>query len=141
MDNDGKTRMKNDDLSLRRIFKECRTVAVVGMSANPDRPSNRVAKYLMDHGYTVIPVNPGPDEILGQKCYPDLASVPVKIDLIDVFRKADDVLPIAREAIRIGARCLWLQLGVINEEAAELAAAAGLDVVMDRCTKIEHARL
>lgn len=133
--------MKNDDLSLRRIFKECRTVAVVGMSANPDRPSNRVAKYLMDHGYTVIPVNPGPDEILGQKCYPDLASVPVKIDLIDVFRKADDVLPIAREAIRIGARCLWLQLGVINEEAAELAAAAGLDVVMDRCTKIEHARL
>ena len=133
--------MKNDDLSLRRIFKECRTVAVVGMSANPDRPSNRVAKYLMDHGYTVIPVNPGPDELLGRKCYPDLASVPVKIDLIDVFRKADDVLPIAREAIRIGARCLWLQLGVINEEAAELAAAAGLDVVMDRCTKIEHARL
>lgn len=131
----------NDDAGLRRILQECRTVAIVGMSTNPDRPSNRVAKYLMDHGYTVIPVNPGPTEILGQKCYPDLVSVPVKIDIVDVFRNAEDVLPIAREAIRIGARCLWLQLGVINEEAAELASAAGLDVVMDRCTKIEHSHL
>lgn len=131
----------SDDAGLRRILKENRIIAVVGMSAKPDRPSYRVADYLLKQGYAVIPVNPGLSEVLGQKCYPDLASVPVKIDIVDVFRKPGDVLPIAREAIRIGAKCLWLQLGVINDEAADLAAAAGLDVVVDRCTKIEHERL
>jgi predicted CoA-binding protein len=114
---------------------------VVGLSPNWNRPSYFAAKYMLEHGYTVIPVNPGATEILGQKCYPDLAAIPVKVDMVDVFRKAQDAGPIAGEAIRIGAGCLWLQLGVINREAAESAAAAGLDVVMDRCVKIEYARL
>ncbi|MDP2133440.1 MAG: CoA-binding protein, partial [Sulfuritalea sp.] len=99
------------------------------------------AKYMLEHGYTVIPVNPGAAEILGQKCYPDLAAIPVRVDLVDVFRKPADVMPIAEEAIRIGAKCLWLQLGVIEREAAAKADAAGLNVVMDRCVKIEYARL
>jgi predicted CoA-binding protein len=116
-------------------------IAVVGLSPSWNRPSYFAAKYMLEHGYTVIPVNPGASEILGQKCYPELASIPVKVDMVDVFRKAEDAGPIADEAIRIGARCLWLQLGVINREAAERAAAAGLDVVMDRCVKIEYARL
>jgi len=131
----------DDEAGLRQILQQTRTIAVVGLSANPERPSYRVASYLMAHGYSVIPVNPGPSEILGKKCYPDLASVPLKIDMVDVFRKPEDVLPIAREAVRLGAKTLWLQLGVINEAAADLAAAAGMNVVVDRCTKIEHARM
>ena len=131
-----------DDISgLRRILQGNRVIAVVGLSPNWNRPSYFAAKYMLEHGYTVIPVNPAAAEILGQKSYPDLASIPVKVDMVDVFRKPEDALPIAREAVRIGARCLWLQLGVINREAAGLASAAGLDVVMDRCVKIEYARL
>ena len=131
-----------DDIAgLRRVLQESRVIAVVGLSPNWNRPSFFAAKYMLEHGYTVIPVNPGASEILGQKCYPELAAIPVKVDLVDVFRKPEDVGPIADEAIRIGARCLWLQLGVINQEAAERAVAAGLDVVMDRCVKIEYARL
>ena len=131
-----------DDIAgLRRVLQDNRVIAVVGLSPNWNRPSYFAAKYMLEHGYTVIPVNPGATEILGQKCYPDLAAVPVKVDLVDVFRKPDDAGPIADEAIRIGARCLWLQLGVINREAADKASAAGLDVVMDRCVKIEYARL
>jgi predicted CoA-binding protein len=131
-----------DDIAgLRRVLQESRVIAVVGLSPNWNRPSYFAAKYMLEHGYTVIPVNPGASEILGQKCYPELAAIPVKVDLVDVFRKPEDAGPIADEAIRIGARCLWLQLGVIHREAAERAAAAGLDVVMDRCVKIEYARL
>ncbi|MDK9713553.1 MAG: CoA-binding protein [Sulfuritalea sp.] len=130
-----------DVAGLRRVLQNNRVIAVVGLSANWNRPSHFAAKYMLEHGYTIIPVNPGPAEILGQKCYPDLASIPVKVDMVDVFRKPEDVMPIADEAIRIGARCLWLQLGVINREAADKASAAGLDVVMDRCVKIEYARL
>lgn len=131
-----------DDIAgLRRVLQDNRVIAVVGLSPNWNRPSYFAAKYMLEHGYTVIPVNPGATEILGQKCYPDLAAVPVKVDLVDVFRKPDDAGPIADEAIRIGARCLWLQLGVINQKAADTASAAGLDVVMDRCVKIEYARL
>ena len=133
--------MVDDVAGLRRVLQDNRVIAVVGLSPNWNRPSYFAAKYMLEHGYTVIPVNPGATEILGQKCYPDLAAIPVRVDLVDVFRKPDDVGPIADEAIRIGARCLWLQLGVINQEAAERAAAAGLDVVMDRCVKIEYARL
>jgi predicted CoA-binding protein len=133
-------RINNDD-GLRRVMTACKTIAVVGMSANEDRPSNRVARYLISNGYTVIPVNPGPKEILGLPCYPDLASIPVHVDMVDVFRKPEDVEPIAAEAVRIGAQCLWLQLGVINEAAIALADKAGLDVVVDRCVKIDHARL
>jgi hypothetical protein len=131
----------DDVAGLRRVLQGNRVIAVVGLSPSWNRPSYFAAKYMLEHGYTVIPVNPAAPEILGQKSYPDLASIPVKIDMVDVFRKPDDALPIAREAVRLGARCLWLQLGVINREAVELAAAAGLDVVMDRCVKIEYARL
>lgn len=134
--------MRVDDVAgLRRVLRQNRRIAVVGLSATWNRPSYFAAKYMLERGYDIVPVNPGAEEILGRKCYPDLASVPGPIDMVDVFRKPADALPIAAEAVRLGARCLWLQLGVINEEAAALADAAGLDVVMDRCVKIEFARL
>lgn len=130
-----------DDAGLRRILDSHKVIAMVGLSPKEDRPSHIVARYLMAHGYTVIPVNPGQREILGQPCYPDLKSIPVKVDMVDVFRNAADVPPIAADAIAIGAQSLWLQLGIVNQAAADEASAAGLDVVMDRCPKIEHARL
>lgn len=130
-----------DDAGIRRILDNHKVVAMVGLSPKEDRPSNIVARYLMAHGYTVIPVNPGQKEILGQTCYASLRDIPVQVDLVDVFRNAADVPPLAAEAIAIGAQSLWLQLGIVHQQAAETAAAAGLDVVMDRCPKIEHARL
>jgi predicted CoA-binding protein len=134
--------MMVDDISgLRRVLHGNRVIAVVGLSPNWNRPSYFAAKYMLEHGYTVVPVNPGATEILGQKCYSDLAAIPHRVDMVDVFRKPADVMQIADEAIRIGAGCLWLQLGVINHEAAGKASGAGLDVVMDRCVKIEYARL
>ena len=116
-------------------------LAVVGLSAQWHRPSFFAAKYMMEHGYRVIPVNPQYPEVLGQKCYANLREIPEKVDLVDVFRKTADVLPVARDAVAIGAKVLWQQLGVKNGEAAALARAAGLETVMDRCVKIEHARL
>ena len=131
-----------DDVEgLRRILKENRTIAVVGLSAQWFRPSFFAAKYLQEHGYRVIPVNPAYREVLGEKCYPSLRDVPEPIDVVDIFRKPDDVPPIVEEAIAIKAKVLWLQIGVIHEAAARRAREAGLDVVMDRCMKIEHARL
>lgn len=126
---------------LRRILKQNHTIAVVGLSADWFRPSYFAAKYMQEHGFRIIPVNPKYEEILGEKCYPDLKSIPEKVDIVDVFRKPQDCLPIAHEAVEIGARVLWLQIGVINDEAVRVAEAAGLDVVMDRCVKIEYARL
>jgi predicted CoA-binding protein len=126
---------------LRRILKNSHTIAVVGLSADWYRPSYFAAKYMQEHGYKIIPVNPKYTEILGERCYPDLKSIPEKVDIVDVFRKSQDCEPIAREAVAIGAKTLWLQIGVINEDAARLAETAGLDVVMDRCVKIEYARL
>jgi predicted CoA-binding protein len=131
----------SDDAGIRRILETNKTIAMVGLSPKEDRPSNIVARYLMARGYTVIPVNPGQREILGQPCYASLKDIPVKVDMVDVFRNADDVPPIAADAIAIGAQTLWLQLDIIHEGAAQIAAAAGLDVVMDRCPKIEYARL
>lgn len=131
----------SDDSSLRRILENHKVIAMVGLSQKEDRPSNIVARYLMARDYTVIPVNPGQDEILGQRCYASLKEIPVKVDMVDIFRKSSDVPPFADDAIAIGAKSLWLQIGIINEESAEKAAAAGLDVVMDRCPKIEYARL
>ncbi|MEZ5591734.1 MAG: CoA-binding protein [Gammaproteobacteria bacterium] len=131
----------SDIAELRRILKENHTIAVVGLSANWHRPSFFAAKYLQQHSYRIIPVNPTYTEILGEKCYPDLASVPEKIDVVDCFRKTEDIPPLAEQAIEIGAKVLWLQLGVIHEEAARRALDAGMDVVMDRCMKIEHGRL
>jgi uncharacterized protein len=131
-----------DDIeSLRRILKESHTIAVVGLSAQWFRPSFFAAKYLQEHGYRVIPVNPAYPEVLGEKCYPSLRDVPERIDVVDIFRKPEDVPPIVEEAIAIRAKVAWLQIGVIHEAAARRAREAGLDVVMDRCMKIEHARL
>jgi len=128
---------------LRRILGSCRTLAVVGLSPQWHRPSFFAAKYMLEHGYSVVPVNPTASEILGRKCYPSVtaAASEHRIDMVDCFRRSEDIPPLAEEAIAIGARCLWLQIGVVNEQAAAKARAAGLDVVMDRCVKIEHARL
>jgi len=131
-----------DDINtLRRILTECRVIAVVGLSANWHRPSYFAAKYMQEHGYRVIPVNPQYQEVLGEKCYASLRDIPGKVDMVDVFRRTSDVLPIAEDAVAIGARVLWQQLGVRNEAAADLARARGLEAVMDRCVKIEHGRL
>jgi predicted CoA-binding protein len=133
--------MADDIHSLRRILAENRVIAVVGLSANWYRPSFFAAKYMMEHGYTVIPVNPAYQEVLGQKCYASLTDIPVKVDIVDCFRKTDEIMPLAEAAIAIGAKVLWQQIGVNNAAAAKKAEAAGLDAVMDRCVKIEHARL
>jgi hypothetical protein len=130
-----------DITTLRRILRQVKTIAIVGLSANWYRPSYFAAKYLQEHGYRVIPVNPVYEEVLGEKCYPSLKDIPEKIDLVDCFRKSEDIEPIAKEAIEIGAPILWMQLGVTNEKVAAMARAAGLEVVQDRCVKIEHGRL
>ncbi len=127
--------------TLRRILKQNHTIAVVGLSAQWFRPSFFAAKYLQEHGYRIIPVNPAYPEILGEKCYPSVRDVPEKIDVVDIFRKPADAPPIVEEAIAVGARVVWMQIGVIHQEAAKRARDAGLDVVMDRCMKIEHGRL
>jgi len=138
----------NSISELRRILGTCKTIAVVGLSPQWHRPSFFAAKYMQSHGYRIVPVNPTTTEILGEPCYPSLtaaaqalAAQGAKIDMVDCFRKSQDIPPIADEAIAIDAKCLWMQIGVINEAAADKARAAGLDVVMDRCVKIEHARL
>jgi len=133
--------MADDIATLRRILRSSRTIAVVGLSADWYRPSYFAAKYMQEHGYRIIPVNPRYGEILGERCHAALATIDVPLDIVDVFRRTEDVLPIAEQAIAVGAKCLWQQIGVKNEAAAALAATAGLDVVMDRCVKIEHARL
>ncbi|MFM2120851.1 MAG: hypothetical protein RL722_2319 [Pseudomonadota bacterium] len=133
-----------DDIpTLRRILKHCRTLAVVGLSAEWHRPSYFAAKYMQQHGYRIVPVNPryAGGEVLGEPCYASLGDIPFAIDMVDVFRRTEDVGPIAEQAVAMGATCLWQQIGVMNQAAADRAAAAGLDVVMDRCVKIEHARL
>ena len=127
--------------TLRRILATNRTIAVVGLSADWFRPSYFAAKYMQEHGYRIIPVNPRYPEILGERCYASLADIPDKVDIVDVFRKTADVGPIAQQAVDIGAKVLWQQLGVLNEDADRLARQHGLDTVMDRCVKIEHARL
>ena len=127
--------------ALRRILQQNRVIAVVGLSANWYRPSYFAAKYLQEHGYRIIPVNPRYEEILGEKCYPTLRDIPEPVDVVQIFQRADQVLPFGEDAIDIGAKVVWMQLGIVNEEAAERARQAGLDVVMDRCMKIEHARL
>ena len=130
-----------DDIpTLRRILGENRVIAMVGLSANWYRPSYFAAKYMLDHGYRVIPVNPSYQEVLGHKCYPALRDIREKIDIVDCFRKSEEIMPIAEDAIAIGAKVLWMQLGVRNAEARRRAEAAGLEVVEDHCVKIEHGR-
>ena len=136
-------RWPSDDDTLRRIFDTGRTWAVVGCSPDPTRDSQRVAAYVQALGYRVIPVRPDCDEILGERCYPTLASIPADtpVDVVDVFRQSSAAGGHVDEAIALGARAVWLQLGVIDEAAATRASSAGLDVAMDRCPKIEHPRL
>ena len=131
----------DDSAHLRRIFDQNRRVAVVGLSVNEMRPSYFAAKYLLDHGYEVVPVNPKYPEILGQKCYASLEEIPGQVDIVDLFQRADRVMPFVEQSIRIKAKVVWMQLGIVNEAAAEKARTAGLEVVMDRCVKIEYARL
>ena len=126
---------------IESIIKESKTIAVVGLSPNPQRPSHDVARYLQQQGYRIIPVNPSVTEVLGEKSYPDLSSIPEHIDVVDIFRRSEDVPPIVEEAIKVKASAVWMQEGVINEEAAKRARRAGLRVVMDKCMLKEHKRL
>ena len=131
-----------DDIAgLRRVLAQSRTIAVVGLSAHWYRPSYFAAKYMQDHGYRIIPVNPSYAEVLGEPCYPSIAAIPGRVDIVDCFRKADEIPALAHAAVAKGAKVLWMQLGIHNDEAAKEASDAGLDVVMDRCVKIEHARI
>lgn len=123
------------------IINSCRVIAVVGLSSSPDRPSYHVASSLKEEGYKIIPVNPTTKKILGQVCYPDLSSIREPVDVVDIFRRSEDVMPIIEEAIRIGAKAVWMQEGVINEAAARKAKEAGLLVVMDKCLLKEHRKL
>ena len=130
-----------DISTLRRILNDYKRVAVVGLSDDWSRPSNFAAKYMLDHGFEMIPVNPKYDEILGQKCYPDLKSIPGPVDIVDLFQRSERIPLFLDDIIEIGAKVMWLQLGIIHQQAAETARDAGLEVVMDRCIKIEYARL
>jgi uncharacterized protein len=129
-----------DPLTIQRVIHSARTVAIVGLSNNPLRASYFVGFYLKRHGYHIIPVNPRESEILGEKCFNSLADVPVPVDIVNVFRAPDALPGIARDAVAIGAKTLWCQYTVINEEGGRIAGAGGLSVVMDRCIKVEHAR-
>lgn len=137
--------MSNPDFAdsrvIRDILDNCRTIAVVGISGKPDRPSYHVASYMQKAGYKIIPVNPMVDIVLGQKSYPDLMSISNIIDVVDIFRRGETVSPIVDEAIKIGAKAIWLQEGVVNKEACLKASQAGLRVVMDRCMLKEHSKM
>ena len=126
---------------IEKIIRESKNIAVVGISNKLGRPSLTVASYLKGQGYRIIPVNPTIQDVNGEKCYPDLTSIPEKVDVVDIFRKPADVLPVVEEAVRIGAKVVWMQEGIVNEEAARRARDAGLLVVMDKCMLKEHSRL
>lgn len=129
------------DSELKEIFETCRTIAVVGCSPKPERPGHYIARYLQDLGYRVIPVNPGHTELVNERCYPSLRDIPEQVDMVDCFRRSEEIPDIVDDAIAIGAKVIWMQLGVINEEAAQRAKEAGLKVVMNRCPKIDYPRL
>jgi predicted CoA-binding protein len=128
-------------MSITELLKTSRTIAVVGLPGKRFRPSYGVAEYMQRNGYRIIPVNPFAETVLGEKCYPDLESIPERVDIVDIFRRSEFVPPIVEAAIRIEARAVWMQEGVVNEEAAERARAAGLEVVMDRCILKDHRRM
>jgi predicted CoA-binding protein len=128
-------------MEIEQILKTCRTIAVVGASPNSDRTSNHVFNYLKEHGYKVIPVNPTATEVSGEKCYASLSAIPEKIDVVDIFRRSEDCLAVVEEAIKVGAKAVWMQEGVVNGEAEARARTAGLEVVMDKCMMKEHKRL
>ena len=131
-----------DDIAgLRGILARSRTIAIVGLSANWYRPSYFAAKYMQEHGYRIVPVNPTYTEVLGETCYPSIAAIPDPVDIVDCFRKPEEMPALARDAVAKGANVLWMQLGIRNDDAARIASDAGLDVVQNRCVKIEHARI
>jgi predicted CoA-binding protein len=132
--------MQTSEAEILEILRNYRVVAVVGLSAKPDRPSHQVAQYLQEHGYRIIPVNPGCQEILGEKCYASLKAIPFPVEVVDIFRQVDAIPAIVDEAIAIKAKAVWMQLGLAEPGSARKAREAGLGVVMDRCMKIEHAR-
>ena len=136
---DERNKYQDGDL-IRKILNGSKTIAMVGLSDKRERPSNFVGSYLKSEGYTIIPVNPLLKEVLGEKCYPDLKSIPVPVDIVDIFRRPDECLEIVKAAISINAKTVWMQLSIVNREAAELAMTHGLNVVMDRCVKMEHGR-
>jgi len=126
---------------LKLIFEQTKTIAVVGLSKNPARPSHSVPQYLKDRGYRIIPVNPMAEELLGQKSYPDVRAIPEAIDVVQIFRKPEEVPAIVEDAIAVGAKVIWMQLGLVHERAAKRARSAGLQVVMDRCMRATHREL
>ncbi len=130
-----------EESDLKRILGETKTIAVVGLSADPTKDSHRVAAYLKARGYHIIPINPGAQEILGEKSYPNLESIPERVDVVDVFRRSEHMPEIAEHAVKIGTKVLWMQMGITNEDAAKTAQAGGLEVVQDRCMMAEHSRL
>ncbi len=129
------------DERMRQVLEDAKRIAVVGLSNKPERDSYRVAQYLQEQGYEIIPVNPMVDEVLGQKAVASLKEIEGEVDIVDVFRRSEEIPGVVDDAIAIGAKAIWLQLGVIHEEAAQKAVDQGLDVIMDRCIKVEHARL
>jgi uncharacterized protein len=137
----GSDRLWPDDAELRSLLERARTIAVVGLSSKPHRDSHRVARYLQERSYRVVPVNPKETEVLGEKAYPSLLDVPGPIDIVDVFRRPEHTPEIAREAVRAGAKALWLQVGIVSEEARRIAEDGGLDVIMGLCLMVEHRRL
>ena len=139
--NNGENNLVYSDKYIQTILERTRTIAIVGLSSNWNRPSYFAAKYLQDHGYRIIPVNPNYERILGETCFPSLEAVEEGVDVVNVFQRSEVTPGIASSAVSVGARVLWLQLGVISNEAASVAMAGGLEVVMDRCMKIEHGRL
>ena len=128
-------------VTIEAILRDAKTIAVVGLSGDPDKPSYGIAQALQHYGYRVIPVNPRETEVLGEKSYAALAEIPVAVDIVNVFRRADQTPPIATEAVAIGAKCLWLQSGIVSEEAAAIGRAGGLLVIMDHCIMVEHRKL
>jgi len=131
----------NNDQMMKEILSSAKTIASVGLSSNQQKESFWIVSYLKDQGYRIIPVNPTSHEILGEKAYPDLSSVPEKVDVVQVFRRPEDVPPVVNEAIKIGAKVVWMQEGIVHEEAAQKARDAGLQVVMDACMRATHRRL
>lgn len=130
-----------EDEEIRKLLKEVKVIAVVGLSPKEDRPSNSVARYLKSKGYKIVPVNPGHDEILGEKCYKSLSEIPFQVHIVDIFRRSEEVLPVVQEAIKLKPKCIWLQLGIVNDDAKKLSEENGIFFVQDKCLKIEHSRL
>ncbi|MCX8028529.1 MAG: CoA-binding protein [Brevinematales bacterium] len=130
-----------EDEKIKDFLLKTKVIAVVGLSPKEDRPSNAVARYLKEKGYKIVPVNPGYDEILGEKCYKSLSDIPFQVDIVDIFRNPAEVVPVVQEAVRLKPKCIWLQLGIVNNDAKKIAEESSIFFVQDKCIKIEHQKL